>query len=79
MQFMKQWQAYHAKHAVYQFLCVGCHKAKTKADAQRDRARNYAQREKVKNKRKAKALQKQIDKYTAKLADLQQQLAELNV
>lgn len=79
MEFMREWQAYHAKHAVYQFLCLPCHKAKTKADAHRASARDYAKREKVKAKRKAKALQKQIAKYSAKLADLQQQLAELNV
>jgi hypothetical protein len=77
--FAHRWVTYHKSRATYQFLCQPCHVAKSKIENRRRHALAYASKQVVKNKRKAKSLQKQIEKYKAKIVELEGLINELQV
>lgn len=77
--FANRWSTYHQTRATYQFLCQPCHVEKSKIENRRRHALTYASRQVVKNKRKAKALQARINKYKAKIVELEGIINELQV
>lgn len=78
-EFADRWAAYHQSRATYQFLCQPCHAEKTKVENRRRHAMAYASKQVVKNRRKVKALQLRINKYKAKIAELESIINELQV